>query len=509
MTPYITAWIALFGWPLVAVALYKKFSLPVATAATLIGGYLLLPHGVEVDFPLLPPLNKNTIPATSALWLTWLACRDPRRTVGTLPGWLPRDKLALILMAMLVLGGLATALTNLETARSGGAHLPGLRPYDGFSLALSAAVMLVPFILARKVMATLEGQRVLAVVLIICAVCYAALALWEVRMSPELNRKIYGFFPHSWLQHWRNGGFRPIIFLSHGLVLGIFFASATVVAFGLAKTETKHRGRYYAAGVWLLITIVFSKVLGSLLLVLATLPVIMFTPRRIQVMVAVGLGMVVMTYPTLRNADVIPTDWAVELANRVSAERAQSLEFRFKNEDLLLDRADDKPMFGWGGFARNRVFNENGNDIGVTDGYWVILFGTGGWTRYIGEFGLLLLGVFRLFFQRRDRIDPITVALALALVVNMIDLLPNAGISPLTWMITGALVGRNEVHARSTEEEEVTPVTDDHRRDIRYARDFGPPKSARGGVMAQRSTTGTPHRSARTPPPRSKGPLHG
>jgi hypothetical protein len=508
MTPYITAWIALFGWPLVALAAYRRYNLPVATAVTLIGGYLLLPHGVEKDFPLLPPLDKFTIPAIAALILTWHACRDPRRAGGTLPGWLPRDKLALLFMAMLVLGGFGTALTNTEVATSGGARMPAMRTYDGFSLALAASVMLIPFVLARKVFATIQGQRMLAIVLVGSAAAYAFLALWEVRMSPQLNKEIYGFFPHSWIQHKRGGGFRPIVFLSHGLWLGIFMASAAIAAFGLSKTETKHRSRYIAAGVWLLVTILLSKVLGALVLTLAMLPVLMFMPRRIQVMVAVCLGVVVMIYPILRKADVIPTQQAVALAARVSDERAQSLDFRFVNEDRLLKRAGDKTLFGWGGFGRNRVYNEKGKDISVSDGYWLILFGQGGWVRYIGEFGLLLLGIFRLFFQRRDRIDPITVALALALIVNLIDLLPNAGISPLTWMITGALIGRNEVRARDPDKEEA-PIADTPRSGIRYTRDFGPPKPARGGVMTQRTTSGTPYRRARTPPPRSKGPLHG
>ena len=215
-----------------------------------------------------------------------------------------------------------------------------------------------------------------------------------------------------------------------------------------------------------------------------------------------------MLYPILRNAHLIPTQTIVNMATSISTERAESLNYRITNEDRLLERAAEKPLFGWGGYGRNRVFNDSGRDISVTDGYWLILFGQGGWVRYIGEFGLLLLGVFRLFFQRRDKIDPITVTLALALIVNLIDLLPNAGISPLTWMITGALIGRNEVRARDPDEE-AAPIADTPRSGIRYARDFGPPKPARGGVMTQRSTSGTPHSSARTPPPRSKGPLHG
>ena len=76
--------------------------------------------------------------------LTWFACRDPRRAGGALPGWLPRDGLALLFMAMMVFGGIGTALANTEVAISGGARLQAMRPYDGFSRALNAAVLLLP-----------------------------------------------------------------------------------------------------------------------------------------------------------------------------------------------------------------------------------------------------------------------------------------------------------------------------------------------------------------------------
>ena len=42
--------------------------------------------------------------------------------------------------------------------------------------------------------------------------------------------------------------------------------------------------------------------------------------------------------------------------------------------------------------ARQRLdlfFDEEGRDISVTDGQWVIIFGLGGWLRYLAEYGLM------------------------------------------------------------------------------------------------------------------------
>ena len=50
---------------------------------------------------------------------------------------------------------------------------------------------------------------------------------------------VYGFFPHSWLQHVRGGGFRPIVFMNHGLVLGIFLSMAVVASAIMVRLSTR------------------------------------------------------------------------------------------------------------------------------------------------------------------------------------------------------------------------------------------------------------------------------
>jgi hypothetical protein len=502
MTASVTVWIALFSWPVVALIFYRLWNPQVAVVATLICGYLLLPERMGIDLPVLPRLNKDTIPALSALFLVWLASRNAQSAQGMLPGWLPRDKVALGLIGLMLVGAFGTALTNLSPTFNGPVLQPGLQLYDGFSLALRVLVLLVPFLIARKILATPEGQRTLVVFFVGAAVAYAFLALWEVRMSPQLNRQIYGFVSAAWDQHRRAGGFRPLLFLEHGLFVGIFLASAVLLAFGLARAETgRRRALFAAAGIWLAVTILLSKVVGALSIVLLLLPVVLFAARRTQLFVALGLGLIVLTYPMLRNADVIPTTAAVSLAGRISAERADSLAFRFRMEDRLLARAKQRPVFGWGGYGRNEVYDETGRDTTVTDGRWVILFGQGGWVRYLGEFGLLLCGILRLILLPRDRIEPVTVMLAMALTANMVDLLPNAGVSTLTWMMAGALVGRLEL--RGTEPQKTAEAVPTGRRPLRYARDFGPPKTAReapsGLRQADRASVAHRPTAGRTP----------
>ena len=84
----------------------------------------------------------------------------------------------------------------------------------------------------------------------------------------------------------------------------------------------------------------------------------------------------------------------------------------------------------------------------MTDGRWTITLGQFGLFGFLAEFGLLALTVFRaastLRFAESERDSVFLGALALIIAINMIDLLPNASLSPWTWLLAGALLGRAE-----------------------------------------------------------------
>ena len=49
MTAYVTAYIALFAWPLVVIVLFKRLSLQSALIWSILGGYLLLPEIIKIN----------------------------------------------------------------------------------------------------------------------------------------------------------------------------------------------------------------------------------------------------------------------------------------------------------------------------------------------------------------------------------------------------------------------------------------------------------------------------
>lgn len=445
------AWAALILWPVAAIVFYRKLSLPAALCATLVGGYLLLPVDVGLDLPVLPALNKSTIPALCALVLTIIAVRRPGNTYPVLPGWLPRDPVTLVLLAILVLGIFGTVYTNGDTLVYGERVIYGLKLYDAFSILLTIGMLLVPLFLARKVLASHEGQRVLLLTVALSAVLYSLLALYEVRMSPQLHARFYGFFQHSFAQHVRGDGFRPLVFLKHGLVLSIFLAYAVIAAAALFRTEKKEtRWKWGFAMVWLFVTLVLSKSLGALLIVSILLPIALFAKPRVQLLVAACIAGIVMLYPILRAAQLVPVNQIMSFAESVSVERAASFNTRIVNEEDLLAKARERPAFGWAGWGRQRVYDENGRTASITDGSWIIEIGRGGWFRYIALFGLLCWPVIGLFIAKRDRIDPVCAALGLILCAKLADMIPNGGAQVIPWMVAGSLLGRLEMKLAAT-----------------------------------------------------------
>ena len=148
----------------------------------------------------------------------------------------------------------------------------------------------------------------------------------------------------------------------------------------------------------------------------------------------------------------MPVDWVVAQAEAVSEERAASLQFRLDNEDALLARASERPLFGWGSWGRNLIHDPySGELVSTTDGRWIIVIGTLGWCGYIVEFGLLALPLLMLARPSITRhgatLSPCSGTIGLLLAFNIIDMLPNATLIPFTWLIAGALLGYAEALA--------------------------------------------------------------
>lgn len=442
--PNTFAYLALFIWPLVAVGLFRLLPVQRALVWTLIGGHLLLPSATTIKFPMLPAIDRSLIPALSALILCAIMAPKPRlsQDLAAKTG----RQVIFGLLALVVITPVLTVLQNTQPIVDGKVFLPGLRLYDAYGLISQVLFQMIPLWLGIRYLNTREGHKVLLEVLVISGVIYTFPALFEIRMSPQLHTWVYGFFPHDFVQSIRDGGFRPQVFLNHGLMLGIYFCMsiiAAVVLYREARREGQRAVHWLAAALWLTIVLYLSKSLGAMVLAVAFGTVTLLFGRRIQVGVAVLVALVVMFYPMLRGAGWIPVDAAYEAAKSISEERAASLKFRLDNEDRLLAHANEKPIAGWGSWGRNSLYDpQTGRMTTITDGIWLIFIGVYGWLGYIGRFGLLTAPI--LFFALRRGISGpslITPGVIMVLAATLVDLLPNAGLVNYVWLMAGAIAG--------------------------------------------------------------------
>ncbi len=460
--PNAFAYLVFYSWPLVTYFIFRKQPLVPALVWSMVLGYVLLPSRVGFDFPAFPTIGRYEVIAISAAIMCYLKVRADRRPTPwqttpevqdfeirkTVP---PRRSRAIwiarILLSMIIITPVLTVIFNQDPIIAGPRVVPGLRLYDAFSVIGTTIFSLLPFLLGRRFLNTPESHVILLRVLCYTMVGYALLALWEIRMSPQLNRVIYGFVSSSFLQHMRAGGFRPLVFFEHGLSLGIFLSMSVLATTALWRhlKEGAAKSTIWVFFIgWLLFTLVLAKSLGALMITLGLLPFAVLTRVRGQLVLAATVATVVLLYPMLRGAGYVPTDAVYEWVLERNTERAQSLKFRLDNEDSLLTKANERPILGWGSWGRNRIFDEDsGRDLSVTDGIWVITIGTSGWVGYIAQFGLLTIPIMLLSLNRRRLdISIATSGLAIVLSANLIDMLPNAGLTPITWLAAGALMGR-------------------------------------------------------------------
>lgn len=444
LMPNILAFLVLVLWPVVVIVLFRRMPIERALIWSILGGYLLLPPLVAIDLPAVPAIDKMSLPALSA----YLVCT---LMLGHRVPLLPESPVGRVLLLVFVLAPFGTALTNPEPIPVPfRAPLSGLTLYDSVSAIALQAFVLITWALARKFLCTAKAMRELLVALVVGGLVYSVPMLIEIRLSPQLNVWIYGFFQHSFEQMMRFGGFRPIVFLSHGLVVAFFAMTALLAALSLARSEpAAARPRLWFAAAYLAVLLVLCKSVGSIVYGFALAPLVVLASPRMMVRVAAAMAVLALAYPVLRAGGHVPVDWLLDQAMRVGPERHQSLEFRFDNEALLLQHAFEKPLFGWGGYERNLLHDPfTGRVATISDGRWVIVLGIFGWTGFIGEFGLLALPLLMLL-REVPRLPSAAVAAplgALAVIhgINMVDLLPNATLTPLTWLITGALLGHAE-----------------------------------------------------------------
>ncbi len=436
--------IALLAWPLVCLAAFARFRPNVAVVVSFMGAMLFLPEKVELKAPF-QPLDKVCMASIGALLGVLLVGEARRKLLAARP-FLGSEVWVFVIM----LGAFGTSLTNQEPLNYGMASLQPLTTWEAVSVCVGDVYnYLIPWIIGRAIFTDREDAKVLLKSFQVGAVIYLPFIVIEIVMSPQMHNWVYGFAQHDFIQTVRAGGYRPMVFMGHGLALTLFLAAGILagMVLTLARRATFLRLRGRWVSLFLLIVLLGCKSLGAAIFAFLFTGVLTFLRPRWQLRVLVALSALVVLYPVSRATEAFPHKELVQLIKKTAGpERAQSLEFRFDNEAELGKHAAKKPWFGWGRYRRNMLFSPWKEDpISVSDGYWIIIYGVRGALGFVCLFGMFLTPIF--FLRKRMKLIQtaedryLLVGLACISMMYTIDLLPNGMFTNYNIFFAGAVVG--------------------------------------------------------------------
>jgi hypothetical protein len=429
MTPLVH--IAMFGWIPLVLYLFSRMPAHRAVAASFVGAWLFLPNAFYKFAAGIPPYDKMS--ATCLGVLFGAAFFDPSRF-----GRFRFQAVDIPMLAWCVCPFFSSVANDLGA-------------YDGLSATFRATVSWgLPWYIGRLFLDSADAIGDLALCFFLGGLAYVPFCLYEIRMSPQLHRMLYGFYAHpDFAQTMRMGGYRPMVFMEHGLMLALWMAGATLAGFwlhvnGLLKPKL---GKWAVPSLMALaVTTVLVKSMGALGLMFMGAAVLLAAGKYRTPVLALLLVSVPLLYIATRSTGAWDGSDLVDALTAMQPERASSLQFRLDNENILLDKARQRLIFGWGGWGRARVYDDFGEDISVTDGLWIIVLGNQ------GLFGLLsltlaLLLPAMLMLKKipagRWREASIAPEAAMAVIVNlyMIDCLLNAMVNPMYALVAGGLCG--------------------------------------------------------------------
>ncbi len=422
--------IVMFGWIPVVIGLFFKLKPRHAVIASFLIAWLFLPNA---EYPL--PGFPNYTKMSATCWGVLIAA-----AVFDMES-LARFRLRTLDIPMIIwcLCPIASSLSN------------GYGIYDGISVFLRQTVTWgFPYFIGRVYFSSLVGLKELAIGIFIGGMIYIPLCLYESRFSPQLHYKVYGFYQHTFNQTYRWGGWRPMVFMTHGLMLGVWMMSATLVAFWLWSTGVLKSFKGIAMK-WLVLLMVFTTIwcrsTAAIAHLFTGMAILYMSQKYRKPLFLILLVAIPLFYLPTRSTGIwTGKDLVSFISENISVDRAESLRFRMVNENILAEKAIKRPLFGWATWGKARVYDDDGNDVSVTDGLWIITFGNHGLVGLLSMTLSILMPVFYLLRHYPARIwdDPRVApaaVLSVLLALYMVDNLLNAMINPIFLILAGGISG--------------------------------------------------------------------
>ncbi len=323
----------------------------------------------------------------------------------------------------------------------------GLGPYDG--MAASSQYFLsfsVPFLLGRSFLATPDGSRLLARSFIIGALSYIIPCLIEIRLSPQIH---YWFYGTSFYGGMRLGGYRPAVFMKTGLQLGIWMSCCAFVALCCFMDPSRQPARRLldAKSFWAIFIVnILCRSTGAIVILAAGIAAMLPVHLKRSRLGLIALLLICPLYMVTRLTGVWDGRGLVTFSGVIDKSRASSLETRLDNEDELMAKAKQRPLFGWGGWGRSRIYDDRGNNKSLVDGRWIGFLGEVGVIGLFCEFWTLLLPLLVTIIRWRTVWNCPYNAAAIISISGAcsfwaINFLSNNQPNPFYWLCAGAISG--------------------------------------------------------------------
>jgi hypothetical protein len=427
--PNVLVPITLVGWIPAVLLLFAVLPPRRAVTAAFVFAWLFLPvYGY--NFPGVPEYSKIT--ATSLGAMLGVLVFDSRRLAALRPSWYDLPMLAWCCIPFI------SSMTA------------GYDWYDGLSGVERQTILWgLPYLIGRLYFSDTASLRELAIGIVIGAIVYVPLCLLEMRLSPQLHKWVYGFHPGRGIgQSRRWGGFRPTVFMQHGLGVALYMCTAAVIAVWLwlsGSVKALMRVPMSLVVLAVVATGILCKSAGALALMVLGVGVVLtvsYLRTRALFFVILALPLLYVSARTIGGWDA---QGLIDLVNAVELDRAESMEFRIKSERGVWYLVQPDLLFG-----RAR-FDYSGQKVAASDDQRII--GDSMWIGALGKYGLiglvswmtaltlpsfLFVRRFSVSYWVRPAVAP-SAALATLLALYMWDNMFNGMLNPMYILAVGGL----------------------------------------------------------------------
>jgi len=446
----IQSQIVLLLWLPLVWLLLISYKTRTAIIISYIGGLLFLPKSTGFKLPVLTPYTEDAATSYALILGILLLGSNGMISLKNLKEF--RLKWIDIPMLMTIFSSALSAFSN-----SLGIHIALVETIT------TIVVFGVPYFLGRIYINNLNGLKELSISIIKGGILYVPLCLYEVKYGPFLHLNIYGYYAHESgiMQAFRAGGWRPMVFMQHGLIVAIWMVSVLVLIYWLWKSKT-FKTIWRIPRIWLVVILTITFVLlrstGAYTYFIYAIVILLFA-RYFKLNLPFWLlNFLIIAFVIARlTGNLSASNLGSITSSFYSGERTESFVFRAENEDKLMVKALERPIFGWSGWGRGRIYEENWEgdlvDTSVTDSYWIILLSTSGLFGLTAFYATVFLPIilFLLRYPTKTWFDPKIAplaALSMVLTIFIWDTMYNSPTIAIFPLICGSLnsaITQNEV----------------------------------------------------------------